>query len=198
MRAPQSLRSCPQGAPPSGPAEPDPRAWLGGRVGPGSRRGFLISGLAATVLSGCGFELRRAPELHFRSIALAGFAARSPLAEELRVNINASQTTLVVESLAQAQVVLDAISDSRERGVVASTAAGQVRELQLRTRFVFKLRSASGRELIPQTELLLSRDMSYSESVALAKEQEEALLFRIMQSDIVSQVMRRLAAVQNP
>jgi LPS-assembly lipoprotein len=116
----------------------------------------------------------------------------------LRTNINASRTTSVVESLAQAQVVLDAITDSRERGVVASTAAGQVRELQLRVRFVFKLRTAAGRELIPATELLLSRDISYSESVALAKEQEEALLFRAMQSDIVSQVMRRLAAVQTP
>jgi LPS-assembly lipoprotein len=38
--------------------------------------------------------------------------------------------------------------------------------------------------------------MSYSESVALAKEQEEAALFRAMQSDIVAQVMRRLAAVK--
>jgi LPS-assembly lipoprotein len=43
---------------------------------------------------------------------------------------------------------------------------------------------------------MLSRDMSYSESAALAKEQEEALLFKAMQSDIVSQVMRRLASVQ--
>jgi LPS-assembly lipoprotein len=161
------------------------------------RRHFLAA-TGALALAGCGFELRRAPELHFRSIALSGFGARSPLAEELRQNINASQTTLVVESLAQAQVVLEAITDARERGVVASTAAGQVRELQLRTRFVFRLRSASGRELIPSTELLLSRDMSYSENAALAKEQEEALLFRNMQSDIVSQVMRRLAAVQNP
>jgi LPS-assembly lipoprotein len=161
-------------------------------------RRHFIAASGALALVGCGFELRRAPELHFHSIALAGFAARSPLAEELRQNINASRTTQVVESLGQAQVVLDAISDARERGVVASTAAGQVRELQLRTRFVFKLRSASGRELIPPTELLLSRDMSYSESVALAKEEEEALLFRIMQSDIVSQVMRRLAAVQTP
>jgi len=149
--------------------------------------------LAACALAGCGFELRRPPELHFRTITLSGFAPRSPLAEELRMNINASKTTTVVES--QAQVVLESITDGRERGVVASTAAGQVRELQIRTRFVFKLRTANGRELIPSTELLLSRDMSYSESVALAKEQEEALLWRTMQSDIVAQVMRRLAAV---
>jgi LPS-assembly lipoprotein len=43
--------------------------------------------------------------------------------------------------------------------------------------------------------ILLSRDMSYSETAALAKEQEENLLYRAMQSDIVAQVMRRLASV---
>jgi LPS-assembly lipoprotein len=162
---------------------------------PNRSRRLLLAGLAAA-LAGCGFELRRAPQLRFKSIALSGFGAHSPLADELRMNINASQTTVVVDALSQAQVVLEAITDARERGVVASTAAGQVRELQLRTRLNFRLRTAAGRELIPATEIVLSRDMSYSESLALAKEQEEALLYRTMQSDIVAQVMRRLAAVQ--
>jgi LPS-assembly lipoprotein len=160
-----------------------------------SRRLLLASGAAA--LAGCGFELRRAPELRFRTIQLLGFKPRSPLAEELRRNIDSSKTTLVVESAAQAQVQLEALADARERSVVASTAAGQVRELQLRARLNFRVRTPSGKELIPATEILLSRDMSYSETVALAKEQEEALLFRAMQSDIVAQVMRRLAALQS-
>lgn len=159
------------------------------------RRRALLSTLGAGALAGCGFELRRAPELRFRTIALAGFAPRSPLADELKQNINASRTTLVIDSAAQAQVVLEALADTRERSVVASTSAGQVRELQLRARLNFRLRTPGGRELIPATEILLSRDMSYSETVALAKEQEETFLFRAMQSDIVAQVMRRLAAV---
>ena len=103
---------------------------------------------------------------------------------------------MVVDTAAQAQVVFEALTDARERSVVASTATGQVRELQLRARLNFRLRTPAGKELIPATEILLSRDMSYSEMAALAKEQEEALLFRAMQSDIVAQVMRRLAAVQ--
>ncbi|HEY2925728.1 LPS assembly lipoprotein LptE [Piscinibacter sp.] len=159
-----------------------------------SRRLLLAAGAAA--LAGCGFELRRAPELRFRTIQLIGFKPHSPLAEELRRHIDSSQTTLVVESAAQAQVQLEALADARERSVVASTAAGQVRELQLRARLNFRVRTPSGKELIPATEILLSRDMSYSETVALAKEQEEALLFRAMQNDIVAQVMRRLAALQ--
>jgi LPS-assembly lipoprotein len=43
---------------------------------------------------------------------------------------------------------------------------------------------------------VLARDMSYSESLALAKQHEEADFYREMQADIVSQVMRRLAAVR--
>jgi len=159
-----------------------------------ARRRTLIA-LGAAALAGCGFELRRAPELRFRTLALTGFAPRSPLADELRTSINASRTTAVVEPAAQAQVVLEALTDAREKSVVASTAFGEVRELQLRARLNFRLRTPQGRELIPATEILLSRDMSYNETAALAKEQEETLLYRSMQSDIVAQVLRRLASV---
>jgi len=71
-----------------------------------------------------------------------------------------------------------------------------VREVQLRVKLEFQLRSPGGRVLIPATELLLSRDMSYSETIALAKEQEETQLYNSMQSDIVAQLMRRLARVK--
>jgi LPS-assembly lipoprotein len=158
------------------------------------RRHLLVAALLP--LAGCGFALRRAPELKFHAIQLANFKPRSPLAAELRASINASTTTLVVDGPAQAQVVLEAIEDARDKVVVASGAVGQVTEFQLRARFKFRLRSISGRELIPETDLLQSRDLSYTESAALAKEQEENFLYRAMQADIVAQVMRRLASVQ--
>ena len=164
-----------------------------------TRRHLLIAATAlplAGALGACGFELRRAPELKFRTIQLANFRPRSPLADELRRNINASTTTLVVEGIAQAQVVLEALEDAREKVVVASGAVGQVTEFQLRARFAFRLRSVNGRELIPRPEILQNRDLSFTESAALAKEQEENSLYRAMQTDIVSQVMRRLASVQ--
>jgi LPS-assembly lipoprotein len=154
--------------------------------------------LAAVVggLSACGFELKRAPDLHFKTVQLVGFAPRSPLADELRANIDASTTTKVVDGAAQAQVLLEVLADTREKSVVASTPAGQVTEFTLRLRFRFRLRAQGGRELIPSTEIVQSRDMNYTETAALAKELEEASLYRSMQSDVVAQVMRRLASVQ--
>lgn len=157
------------------------------------RTGLLV---ALATLAGCGFELRRAPELKFQTVQLKGFAPKSPLASELMRSIAASRATQVVETAALAQVVLEALADEREKSVVASTASGEVRELQLRARLSFRLRGVGGKELIPATEILLSRDMTYNETNALAKEQEEALLYKAMQSDIVAQLMRRLAAVQ--
>ncbi len=158
------------------------------------RRTALV--LVAGVLAGCGFELKRAPELRFRTLALVGFAPRSPLAAELKASIDSSTTTKVVDSVAQAEVVLEGLIDAREKSVVAATAVGQVTEFQLRARLRFRLRTAGGKELIPPTEIVQNRDLSYTESAALAKAMEEASLYRAMQSDIVSQVMRRLASVR--
>ena len=150
----------------------------------------------AAALAGCGFELKRPPELRFKTIQLTGFALRSPLAAELVRSLDASPTTRVVESLKDAQVVLHALTEAREKSVVAQTAANQIREFELRLRFQFQLRSSTGKDLIPEAEILLKRSLTYTESAALAKEQEEAFLYRAMQTDIVSQVLRRLASVQ--
>lgn len=158
------------------------------------RRRSLLLCFPALVLPACGFELRRAPTLPFRSLALVGFAPTSPLAGVLRQQL-AAIDLLLVDDPARAEAVLEALADARERSVVASTAAGQVRELQLRVRLRFRLATPGGRLLLPADELLLTRDMSYNETLALAKAQEEGLLYRAMEDDIVAQVLRRLAAV---
>ena len=162
------------------------------------RRRLLASGLGLATglfgLSGCGFALRQTPALPFERIYLSGFDTRSPLAAELRARL--AETVQVVATPGQAEVVLQSLVDRRQRSVVASTAAGQVRELQLRLRFEFMLLSPGGRQLIAPSELMLTRDMSYSETAALAKAQEESELYAAMQADVVQQVLRRLARAE--
>jgi LPS-assembly lipoprotein len=150
--------------------------------------------LASSLLAGCGFQLRRAPPLPMRSIALVGFAPDSPLAALLRRELEAGGVALR-ENPAQAQAVLDALTDARDKTVAASTAFGQVREVTLRVRLRFRLATPGGRLLLPPADLTLTRDMSTNETAALAKQQEEVLLYRAMDEDIVAQVLRRLASV---
>jgi len=160
------------------------------------RRRLLLGAACFVTLSGCGFAFKRAPELSFKTIQLAGFPARSPLAAELRSQLEASPTTRVVESASEAQVILQVLSEAREKIVVAQTSASQIREFELRLRLNFRVRNAAGKDLIGNSEIVQSRSMTYTETIALAKEQEEATLYRSMQTDIVSQVLRRLASVR--
>ncbi|MBV8500720.1 MAG: hypothetical protein JO006_03270 [Paucibacter sp.] len=156
------------------------------------QRRALLLGLAA--LSGCGFQLRKEPELYVRTIGLAGFTPNSPLAAELRRQLGRSNVQ-VLEDANRAEVVIEAQRDQRERVAVVTTSAGQVREWELRLHLDYVLRRPDGELLLPRAEVLVTREMTFTETQALAKEQEEASLYRAMQSDVVHQLLRRLAAI---
>ncbi len=158
----------------------------------------LLPLAAAVSLSACGFKLREAPNYAFSTIFLRVGEA-STLGNELRRNLEGSGKVDVITDAARlntAQVILDVTGDQREKTSVGLNASGQVREFQLRLRFKFKVRNQNGDELIPEVELLQQRDMTYDESIAAAKEGEEQLLYRNMQSAIVQQILRRLAAIK--
>lgn len=200
--APTLLTSC-SALPPEGAAE--------SRGGPSLRRRTFVTLAAPALLAGCGFQLRRAPDFVFDSIAINA-AATSPLAGELRRSLAADGRVQVLAAAAaapqpaqgaasapaapQARVVLDLPLELREKVVVGLNASGQVREFQLRSRIRFRVRTPQGKELIPETELEQHRDISFNEGAVLAKEAEEGLLYRDMQTDLVQQLMRRLAALK--
>ena len=93
--------------------------------------------------------------------------------------------------------MLDLIQEQRERVVVGLNANGEVREVQIRSRFKFRVRSHDEQELVPETELLREMDVSYAEAQALAKDAEIDMLFRSMEQDAVQQIMRRLAMIKS-
>src|SRR4051812_9898080 len=84
-------------------------------------------------LAGCGFELRRAPDFAFTTIAMP---ADGGVATELRRTLTSGGNVRVVPADAKpdaAQVVLDIVSNTQEKVVVGINASGQVREFQLRS-----------------------------------------------------------------
>ncbi len=162
------------------------------------RRGLVLSSVAtagSALLAGCGFRLRGAMGFPFTSIHIA---ADGPVARDLKLALRANGITVLEANQPpdRAQVVLTLASELRQRVVVGRSAAGQVRDLQLRITVKVLARNARGADLIPESEILQQRDISYNESAALAKEAEEQLLYRDMQSDLVQQLMRRLASMK--
>lgn len=164
-----------------------------------NRRGWLGKSLgllgAGALLSGCGFKLRGADHFAFQTISVTPQPGGA-LATELRSAFARALPAPQV-GVTPTAVVLDLLEEQREKVVVGRGAAGQVREYQLRIKAVFRVRSAQGKDLIAATEIAQFRDISFSESAVLAKEAEEAILYRDMQRDIVRQILRRVAAIQS-
>lgn len=156
------------------------------------RRAVVAALVAAFGAVGCGFRLQQPVVLGLKRVALVGFSPRSGVAAELRRALGPAVE--VFSDAAPAEVVVVAMQDLREKSVLA-LSAGQVREVQLRVKFRYRLLSPQGRELTPAADIALARDMSFSESIALAKQREEAELYREMEADIARQVLRRLASL---
>jgi LPS-assembly lipoprotein len=151
--------------------------------------------VVALALAGCGFQLRGALDLAFPTIYLSA-GTNSPLGAELARNIRAGTSTVVVPERTRAAAVLDIVGEARDREILSLNAQGRAREYTLRYRLTFRLHDGKGRDFIPSTQIAVQRDISFNEAQVLAKESEEALLYRDMQTDLVQQILRRLAAAR--
>lgn len=148
------------------------------------------------LLAGCGFRLRGTAHVPFETIHVPG--ATAGIALDLKRNIESGTRARVVDDPKAAQALLQVTEEARSREILSLTSAGRVREFQLRYRVGFRVHDGKGGEFVPASVIQLTRDMTYSDAEILAKEQEEQLLFRDMRTDMVQQILRRLASAKPP
>lgn len=144
-------------------------------------------------LAGCGFQLRGTQDVPFQTLYIPG--ASGGLALELKRNIEAGTDARVVDNAKAADAILELSNERREKIILSLTGSGRVREFRLRYSVNFRLHDTQGRDLVPLSTIQLARDVTFNDEEILAKEAEEQLLFRDMQSDMVQQLLRRLAGV---
>jgi len=155
-------------------------------------RGVLLV-IAILMLSGCGFQLRGAYSLPYESIFLA--TGDSVIGAGLKRQIRASGTR-VADTKDDAKVTFLPTGEYRDTVILSLSSAGRVREKRLRFRYAYRIVDGKGRDLVPQGYVELTRDISYADSATLAKTQEEELLWRDMENDLVQQLMRRLVTAK--
>lgn len=166
-------------------ARPRRRTWL-----------RAAGAIAATQLAAaCGFQLRRAAQFQFKTL-YAGFPPGSPTDGAFRRQMRVNDGVALVARPDAAEVRLEVLHEFREKEIVGFSSTGRPREYQLRLTFAFRLTDQGGEELIPPTQLLLRRELTTTDEQLIAKEQEEADLFRRMHADLAEQLVLRLAAVR--
>ncbi len=151
--------------------------------------------LAVALLAGCGFQLRGSYSLPYESLYVE-MPDYSVIGATLRRAIRSSGTTRLALTRSEAEATLLPGAEYRDRVILSVSSSGRVSELRLRYLYNYRLIDARGRDLVPPGSIEMVRDLTYDDSNILAKQQEEALLWRDMENDLVQQLMRKLAAVK--
>lgn len=155
---------------------------------------FKLSALlfTAVLLAGCSFHLRGQAGMPFDTLYLEAANPKSPFTRELRRNLEANKVKLV-NTAAQADVVLNIVSETPDKQILTLSASGLVNEFQLFYRVSVRAYDLRKQDWIPAEEFVLHRDYIYDNNHVLAMEAEETLLYQSMRSDMVQQIVRRLS-----
>jgi len=148
----------------------------------------------AALLAACGFTLRGDAPTGLKSLYVSNDTP-SQVAVEVKRTL-ANSTTRLVKAPSEAEAHLRITSETREKTIFTITGAGRVYEFQLRLLVTYVVQVPGKDEpLIAPTEIDIRRVVTYSETAPVAKEAEEALLYRDMVTEATGQVLRRIAAV---
>jgi LPS-assembly lipoprotein len=149
---------------------------------------LLVMGVA-----GCGFQLRGPTTMPFASIYL-GFPPTTTVRPELVRALKLAPTLVVASTPDKAEARLEVLQEVREKEILAFSSAGTPREYEIRLRFRWRLLDAQADEWIEPNEIILRRTITTTDAQLAAKPQEEVILYRDMINDLVTQLVRRLAA----
>ncbi len=161
------------------------------------RRQLLGSGLsilAIGALTACGWRLRGKVDLPYKNILISG-----NLTPELRDDLDMMfriNDIKIVKVVKEAELVLEIISEQNARQVLSYNGAGQITAYRIISRIVFRAFDPNGIELIPESDIYLTRDIDFNQSNIQAFDQQVADYVKNMRIDIVAQLMRRLASIK--
>jgi LPS-assembly lipoprotein len=158
------------------------------------RRAFLLSLTFGLVLSGCGFQLRGASPLSFKTVYVEAPVTsyqRNVMAERMRTLLKSAGTT-VTNSPGDAEIILKLGTEKRTKTILSLTGAGRVAEYRLEMSVTYQASTPAGKERLPETEIKFIRDLTYDDSQYAAKSAEEDFLYKSMDEEAAQQIMRHL------
>ena len=152
-----------------------------------------LSGLVA-----CGFRMRGIVDLPFKVIAITGNPS-PPLRADLQTAILTGTDVKVAINPKDADLILDISNEINGREILAYNSNGQVSAYRLTIRAMFRAYDITGGDIVPESELYMTRDIDFSNTTVLATDVQQQQFLTLMRKDLAVQMLRRLStAAKNP
>ena len=144
-------------------------------------------------LSACGFRLRGMVDLPFKVIAITG-SPSPPLRVDLQTAILTGTDVKVAINPKDADLILEITNDVNGREILAYNSSGQISAYRLNMRVGFRAYDLAGAEIVPESEIYMTRDMDFTVSTVLATDVQIQQFLTLMRKDLAIQILRRVAA----
>lgn len=154
----------------------------------------LLTSLVSSLVA-CGFHLRGAADIAYSSVFMQG--STLVISKNLKKTLNTNGVK-VLDSPSNAELLLELVGEESEKRILSLAGTGTVNEFELYYRVHYRTKAAGAELWSPVQTVEARRDYTYSDANLLAKQDEEKRLNENMHSDVISSLMRRLAALKKP
>ena len=104
-----------------------------------------------------------------------------------------------VENPEDADLILDISNEINGREILAYNSNGQVSAYRLTIRVTFRAYDVAGGDIVPDSEIYITRDMDFSNTTVLATDVQQQQFLTLMRKDMALQILRRIStAAKNP
>jgi LPS-assembly lipoprotein len=148
----------------------------------------------AFLQSGCSLYQTKKAFVPYKAVAVTG-----PLSPELLYQLQFHILTFINIKVAiqpkDADLILEIIQEVPNSQILSYTGTGQVSAFGLTDAVVFRAVDATGKVVIPESEIYVVRDINFSVSQVLSAEIQQQQMMTEMRKELAMQITRRLIAL---
>ena len=142
--------------------------------------------------------MRGMVDLPFKVIAITGNPS-PPLRADLQTAILTGTDVKVAINPKDADLILEVTNEINGREILAYNSNGQISAYRLTIRAMFRAYDVAGGDIVPESEIYMTRDMDFSNTTVLATDVQQQQFLTLMRKDLAVQILRRISsAAKNP
>lgn len=154
---------------------------------------FLLTSLIIATLTACGFHLRGASDIQFKSVFIQGNTLT--ISKDLKKYLTLNEVQ-ILPSADKAELLLELVGEENEKRILSLAGDGTVNEYELYYRISYRTKLINQALWSEESTIESRRDFTFSNPSVLSKQTEERKLNEGMQKDVVNNLVRRLSALK--
>ena len=152
-------------------------------------RFILLLVLTSSFIS-CGYQLRGAQEVSFKSISIDGGSKK--FSKILKKKFNQSGVKI---NAVDSEISLEIINDNLSKEILSLSSKGKVREYQITYRVTYRVKSKDG-EWGSAVKIETSRDYTFDDTNIISKTEEELRIIKGMQDQLIRTMVTQISILK--